>query len=443
MQDTSILSKAFVSGILLVAVVVGMTAWVDCPYSFNIDSRHYIDIAEGRMHLVNKPFSNRFLHPIVAGTIAKVTHLSTETSFLLIGILSLLVLLTAVFSVAKVDNLSPAAVIAFLLTPFLVRLFQQYYLPDMFYAAILGLFFLCWGQYKLWWTLVLLFLLYITRESTILLSLTVALISVHKRWWRMLLGIIIATSLAIIVSNYVSSFGQLNIHATSDSVYLFGKIPFNFLKNILGIVLWTNTLAANNPTVFYNTSLLIVTLPSWLHMGAIHSIGVYTFAPLIAFNTISTLLTTFGALPVLVLLDFARYRRSMLNSHNTSPIMLPALGYGLLSFFVGTSIGATVGRLVGYGWPAFWIASPLLLGQYHHCDNRFFLRFLSYHTAICWFPFFLAKIGLQEMPLIIISICLAVVLYGYAVTEIRRTRINSDEISCAASEGSGVFLRLS
>ena len=187
MRGTPILSKAFLWGILLVSVVVGIIAWLDSPYGFDVDSQHYIDIAEGRIYNVNKPFSNRILHPIVAGTIAKVAHLSTELSFLTIGILSLVVLLLAVFLVTKVASSRPTVVIAFLVTPFLVGLFQEYYLPDMFYAAILGLFFLCLGQHKLWWRLALLFLLYITRESTILLSLTVALISVYKRWWRMLL----------------------------------------------------------------------------------------------------------------------------------------------------------------------------------------------------------------------------------------------------------------
>ena len=428
MQSTPTLNKAVLLWIFLVSVVVVIIAWLDSPYHFDVDSQHYIEIAEGRIYNVIKPFSNRILHPIVAGTIAKVAHFSTELSFLTIGILALVVLLTAVFLVTKASSSRPTVIIAFLLTPFLVGLFQQYYLPDMFHAAILGLFFLCLGRNKLWWTLALLFLLYITRESTILLSLTVALISVYKRWWRTLLGIIIVTCLGITVSTYASSLGQPNIHATSDLVYMLGKIPYNFLKNIFGIVLWTNTMAANSPTTFPNTPLLTVAVPSWLPFGAIHNVGFYTFAPLYPFSTVNTLLTTFGALPVLVLLDLARFRRNMFNSHNASPIIMAALMYGLLSFFVGTSIGASVSRLVGYGWPAFWIASPLLLWQYHRCDNRFFLRFLSYHTTICWLPFLLAKIGVQKTPLVITSLYLALVLYGFAITEIRRTWVNTNEV---------------
>jgi hypothetical protein len=208
---------------------------------------------------------------------------------------------------------------------------------------------------------------------------------------------------------------------------MLGKIPYNFLKNILGIVLWTNTLAANNPTAFPNTPLLTVTVPSWLPLGAIHNVGVYSFAPLYPFSTANTLLTTFGALPMLVLLVLARYRKSVFSDHDASPIMLAALIYGLLSFFVGTSIGASTERLVGFGWPAFWIAFPLLLCQYHRCDNRFFLRFLSYHTIICWFPFLLAKIGVQQTPLVITSLCLALVLYGFAVTEVRRAWVKTNE----------------
>jgi hypothetical protein len=38
-----------------------------------------------------------------------------------------------------------------------------------------------------------------------------------------------------------------------------------------------------------------------------------------------------------------------------------ALAYGLVSFFTGPALGASARRLVGYGWPAFLLAGPLLL----------------------------------------------------------------------------------
>ena len=419
--------------VLFMSVVTGIIAWVGSTEDIYVDSPQYIEIAAGRIYNVNMPFSSRILHPIVAGALAKVAHINLASSFLTIGVLSLVVLLTAEFLVTKVAGLHPAVVVAFLLTPLLAGLLRQYFLPDLFYAALLGLFFLCLGQNnKLWWTLALLLLLYITRESTILLSLTVALISIYRRQWRMLVGVIIVTILGMAVSTYASSLGQPNIHAINNLLYILGKVPYNFSKNILGILLWTNTQAANNPIFYSNPPLLSITVPSWLPLGAIHSVGVYTFDPLYPVSLVSTLLTTFGVLPVLVLLDLVRYRRSVFNIHNPSPIMLASLTYGLLSFFVGTFTGASFGRLVGYGWPAFWIASPLLIWKYHRGDTKFFLQFLSYHAAICWFPFLLSKTGIQPIPLFISSICLALVLYGLAITEIRRTWVNTNEIHLAA-----------
>ena len=412
---------------------MGIIAWLGSPDGFDVDSLQYIDIAEGRIYNVNMPFSSRILHPIMAGILAKVAHISIAWSFLTIGVLSLVILLTTVFLVTKAAGLHPAVVVAFLLSPFLTGLLKQYFLPDLFFAALLGLFFLCLGQNnKLWWTLALLLLLYITREFTILLSLTVALISIYRRQWRMLVGVITVTFLGITVSTYASSLGQPNIHAINNLLYMVGKVPYNFSKNILGIVLWTNTHAANSPLVFPNPPLLSIAVPGWLPFGAIHSVGVYAFDPLYPISLVNTLFTTFGALPVLVLLDLVRYRRSVSNIHNPSPLLLATLMYGLLSFCVGTFTGAVFGRLVGYGWPAFWIASPLLIWQYHRGDTRFYLRFLSYHATICWFPFLLSRTGIQAIPLFITSICLALVLYGLAITEIRRTWVNTNEIHLAA-----------
>jgi hypothetical protein len=377
--------RSFLIAVLLVSLVVGMLVWLDPGDCRKGDSQYYVNMAEGRVHDVVKPFTNRVLHPAMAAAVRRAASIGTESSFLVIGVLSLLTLVTAVSWLARTAIPQVHFLTALLLTPFLIGLSRQYCLPDMLHAAILGLVFLCLARDKLWPTLALLFFLYVTRESTILLSVTITAVGLYKRRWRLLLGTIIVTALGMGVVHHFSSLGQPNVHGTSDLAYMLLKIPYNFPKNVLGIVLWTNTLAAFDPIAFSDAPIMTMAVPDWLRCGAIRSVGVYAFDPLIPLSTLRILLTSFGVLPILVLADLAKYRKGV--SSDVPVYVFVAIVYGLASFFLGTSLGASVGRLVGYGWPGLRVLSSwsntMIAAVDSLCGSSYIIRSLAGFPS-CW-----------------------------------------------------------
>src|SRR5471030_94266 len=145
----------------LVAMLVFAIAWLRRPYDFDVDSHWYIKIAEGHISEVIKPFSNRVLHPFAAALLQKLLHLSVDTSFLVVGTLSVVVFVASTMLMAT-SQISFAAAAILLASPFLLGLFEDYYLPDVLHAAILSLFILCLFLRRYFLSFVCLLLLAIT-----------------------------------------------------------------------------------------------------------------------------------------------------------------------------------------------------------------------------------------------------------------------------------------
>ncbi|MEM2352370.1 MAG: hypothetical protein QXT26_08195 [Thermoproteota archaeon] len=403
---------------LFIFVVILVATWF-LPYSFDVDSKYYKDIAEGRIYNVVKPFSNRILHPIIVGMMRKFFGINTDLSFFVVGVLSLIVLVLGVSLIAK-SIIPYPAVIAFLLSPFLLQLFRDYYLPDIFHAAILALFFVCLLHSKTRMALLCLFLLHLTRESTLLLTLIILILGLHRRLWEITVGAILVAVVGIIITSYVANLGQPNIHDLNDVVYMLFKVPYNFLRNVFGLILWTNTLASNNPEAFPQEPLLKISVPSYLPLGAIHSLGIYGFNASYPLSTITHLLSTFGVLPSFVVFNLNKLKRQLMKGEVHMVFSL-ALLYGLLSFVIGTSVGASVSRLIGYGWPCFWIACPYIIRLYYHSNRKFLARLLLYHILACYFPFLLTIIPVKTTFLKIIVLCFLLIVHGKTLHEAARS----------------------
>jgi hypothetical protein len=216
------------------------------------------------------------------------------------------------------------------------------------------------------------------------------------------------------ITSYVAGLGQPNIHGTSDLVYMLLKVPYNFCWNILGIRLWANTFGE----LMTRRPILEISLPNWLRFGSIHSVGIHSLSPIRPLHTITLLLTIFGIAPTILVYDLVRgWRQRLKDSHLW---LLVAIIYGLVCYFMGTSIGSARSRLIGYGWPAFWLATPVLMVKYYHTDWRLSLRLLYLHVIVCWVPFVVGCFGMgPRLSIVSVTSC-GVVLHYLAFRTMRR-----------------------
>jgi hypothetical protein len=306
------------------------------------DSKSYFAIASGNQQAAYYYYADRVLHPLTAALVARLFRLSLPDGFRAVACASLVLLFVMV--AAEVGD---PAFLGLLLIAVVVEAFRNYYLPDLFYAALLAIFFRCFLR-NVWLALPILFLLQLSRESTIVLTgVIVALMLRRNRafaWAVVLVGVggMFATSLLM-------ARGTPNHHGLSTLVFDFLKVAYNLSANLIGFVFWTDTNAA---TVGCSPVRTVA-----VHWGAIRHLGVCPYQWVRPLTTATSMASAFGLLPLLVW--GARREKSPRTDLQT------AFWYGLVSFIAAPLLGGTVERYTLYAWPLFWLYGGERLNSLH------------------------------------------------------------------------------
>jgi len=131
-----------------------------------------------------------------------------------------------------------------------------------------------------------------------------------------------------------------------------------------------------------------MSLPTWLQGGSVQEVGVYRFDLPLPLRTVSALLSTFGLLTVMAWYWLRKEGWSRLKQVPDAFRM--AMIIGLAFFVLAPFSGRSVERLVGYAWPAFWLAVPLL-GSLGVVQSEVLKRrwFWGGHVFVSWLPVFL------------------------------------------------------
>jgi hypothetical protein len=268
-----------------------------------------------------------------------------------------------------------------LLTPFSVALTGNVYSPDLLQSAFIALSLLALARHNTWVFLILMWLAQLTRETTLLLSVVVAALAFRHQKKGLSATTIAVALLGLSMTSLLARGGGTNIHHMNGALYALLKAPYNVLKNVLGLLLITNTqVAVGDLSVTSRPPLQTYDLPQWLQLGEIRRIYLYIH-PIAPLSTLRTLLVSFGVLPWVLLRRRGRLRGLL--PPQTLPIGAAAI-YGSLLFIFGAALGAGVERLMGGGWPAFLIATPLLLSAPLRSERR--RRLLALHVLLCWLP---------------------------------------------------------
>ena len=134
-------------------------------------------------------------------------------------------------------------------------------------------------------------------------------------------------------------------------LYMALKIPVNFLRNVLGVKFWLNDID------WCDAPLVIVPIKHGAtYFGKITTIGICAPDVMFPVANAALVLTTFGVLPG-VTLALARHSRRDLGR---DPWLAFVMLYGATMFVLGTCTGASVYRLLTYGWPLFVFGMPIL-----------------------------------------------------------------------------------
>jgi len=355
------------------------------------DAGQYRLLAIGQPGAVPAPFSARILGPAMAGWLGRITGLGVDTGFLLLGIVCLIALLILVARLLWSWQAGIVIFAAVFLMPFWVDIFHDYYLPDPLHAAILAAILLCllFGHTGL--ALLLLLPAYLARESTLLVAICLIFACWRRIRLRTALIGVIAIVCAGLVSRHYAQTGPASVHGMTGGTYILGKLVWSFFKNVLGLPLWSNTLPECTPV-------WIKEIPTGYHLGAIRAIGVCRPA---SWGPTRLLLAWFGVFGIGPALALAMWRKIVSLTPpagkrlaGQSIVFRFCIVYGLISILMTPLLGASVDRLVEYGWPFYFVVVPWLLSQSYDLRGFRAGALLVLHLVTSW----LAWLAFRQQP---------------------------------------------
>src|SRR5579872_3441216 len=136
------------------------------PY---VEGEAYLQIAQGHPETTYNYYAGRILHPLTVRTLANVFPMDLHRAFYIVALISLLGFCVSVNLYLYRRGVHPALIVLLAGVPAMVILFRGYYFQDFFHAMLVAAFLLVYSC-SAWAALPILFLLQLTRESTILLS---------------------------------------------------------------------------------------------------------------------------------------------------------------------------------------------------------------------------------------------------------------------------------
>jgi hypothetical protein len=361
---------------IFTAVVFAAAVWTGARMGnmfVQSDTADYIAIAEGRPAML--PFAARQLGPLIARALMHLLHLPVQRAFMWEGIAALVFFILATAFLLVRSDTPRWTIWAVAGLMFWGFQFNALVMPDLLYAALLCGFMLLLREGQVMAACLMMFPLTLTRESTLLTLACFLLAGAGGRRlkWREAAAAVLATGAALVVVKRLTTDALPNKEHISPLLYLAAKMPWNFLRNVLGIGMWANVYPACEA-------------PKWqtgVHLGPLKAIGVCGFYPPIVGETLGIGMAIFGLLPLLMW----RLRKLPFWSDGREHLMLRfALLYGTVSFLAAPLLGERLPRLYGYGWPLFLVAVPLLLGRSlaNFRSARAAVAFLALHFFAAW-----------------------------------------------------------
>jgi hypothetical protein len=355
------------------------------------DTTHYLNLAAGKAAML--PFASRQLGPLAVRALAHLRGVSIERGFLIEGAAALVFFFCSVMFLLVRSGAQRWMIAAIAGMFFWSEQFNALVLPDIFYAALVSGFLLLLRRGWVMAAAMMMLPLAVARESTVLTLVCFLLAGWRLLRWREILTAVGSFAAGMLVVKGLSANALANKEQISPAFYMFAKMPWNFLKNFLGLNPWANVYQACD-------------VPAWqhaVHLGRLQAVGYCGFELWLPVRLLGAALVSFGLLPLLLIW----VRRAGVKAGGREDLMVRfALVYGLVTFCMAGLLGDSVLRLFEYGWPLFLVALPVVLGRagVGFRSGGLAAGFVGVHLLLTW-----AVVGLGGWGL------LGVAVVGYGV----------------------------
>ena len=369
------------------------------PY---LEGEAYLRIAQGHPETTYNYYAGRILHPWAVRMLAGAVPMDLRRAFFVVAVISLLALCVFLSLYIRKLNLNPLLLIPLVSVPATLMLYRGYYFQDIFHAMLVAAFFVLYS-YSAWAALPILLLLHLTRESTILLSLWLVVISLRRRAWAQALGIVAVAAIGLGITGAAVHAGLPNKHGVNVLEMYVLKVPYAFCNNLLGLVFWTDTNAST-----------INCAPRWIinvagHLGQIRQVGFCGFQPHLLLETLAAFIAPFGVEPAIMARWVHERWRSL---PKQGDVFLTAFAYGATCLVLAPLIGTGPARYFLYAWPLYWLALPELLKGLAF-DRFRAISLFALHASACAVGFSLPSAPSWPGQVLLVAVLLALNALAY------------------------------
>jgi hypothetical protein len=333
-------------------------------------------MANHQKEVVMLPFASRQLGILIVQAFCHLLHLSIAHGFLLEGGICFIVFLGTVLNLLVRSGAPQWMLLAIVGLVFWIQQLDDLVLPDLLYAALLSCFLLLLWHRQLMLAALMMFPLMVAREST-LLTVVCFLIAGGRRLRPREVSIaILATAAGMLAVKHLAADALPNQENISPAFYMMAKMPWNFLKNVLGLNPWANVYRSCE-------------VPRWqmpVHLGSLQAIGLCAPDFHYPLNALASALASFGLLPLL-LFKLRRVRFEQAKGLGRDAVFLRfCILYGAVSFVLSPLLGVSCLRLYYYAWPLFLVALPILMGsaKASFTTSPAAVLFLAMHLCLSW-----------------------------------------------------------
>ena len=342
------------------------------PRVEDVDSSSYRMMAQGEQAC--RPYASRVLHPAVVRGLSA-AGISMPVAFAATTIASAVAFY--VLLLVRMRRMRPTwKTFVLLVSPLWWVWGGNIYIQDMVAAAFAAVLFLavdmasCAADGKstcrrtgLILVALSLFLLQLTRESSAVFALTLAVLAWRGKDRRLALASVTAMVAGMAVVAWASRNANPNTNELNGFAYMVCKVVANGVRNFTGLIPWNDGYAAHLAFYYPDPPIWKCTLPTFLQWGNVHEIGVYSFMPWTVAKTFAVLLFYFPCvLPLLWrICREGRLKLLMHGGFMSLPLDVRlALVVGGVFWVMIPFGGTSLMRYAGYAWPLFWIALPHL-----------------------------------------------------------------------------------
>jgi hypothetical protein len=354
------------------------------------DADNYQRLSIGDTSRMMQPFASRQMGALVVHALMRGLHISSYAAWYLEAEIAGAALLAVVYGLMAKTAVPRWMLLALVVVPFWSGQMQYLVMPDLWYSGLLAIMFLLMARRQMLSAALMMFPLMFSRESTTLTLLCFLVAAWSSLRWRDRIAAVLSAGAGTLLVGHLARNSGANVEHLPEMVYILAKVPWNFVRNVIGFEPWSNV----NPE--------LCNVPRWsvpLAIGPLRAVGICRFAisgPLVALQAV---MTQFGLLPLLAAFLWWRHRRFA----GRSPLLRFTLLYGAASFLLGPMLGNWILHLVGYGWPLFLVALPLLFNEFAATPRSIKqmlagVGFFAAHLCVCaaahwqaWLP----QIGLE------------------------------------------------